>query len=236
MRRILITGVSRGLGLSLAREALRRGFGVVGVGRACSAELATSESFRFVELDLSATERIEAGLARAVPEAERIDCAVLNAGTHGPIRLSASVSIAEIESVMRLNTMANKVILDWLMARKETPEQVVGISSGAAFNGSGGWLPYCLSKSSLNLLLRVYSFEFTGTHFAAVAPGLVRTEMLESIRRLPLNERIPANARIRSAYAEGRVLEPEEVARKFWDSMHEVRNKPSGSYMDLRNI
>jgi len=236
MQTVLITGVSRGLGLGLANEALHRGFSVVGVGRHCAPDLAERESFRFVELDLSATEKIEAGLQRGVPASEQIDCALLSAGTHGPLRVSASVSVAEIESVIRLNTLANKVILDWLLAREHAPQQVVGISSGAAFNGSGGWLAYCLSKTSLNLLLRVYSSEFPGTHFAAVAPGLVNTQMLDAIRRQPPDERIPANERIRTAYKEGRVQEPDEAARRLWDSLKSIRDQPSGSYVDVRNL
>jgi len=236
MPRLFITGVSRGLGLSLAKEALKRGFRVIGVGRHRPEEMDNDESFRFIELDLSVTENIGAALEKSVPESERIDFAILNAGTHGPMRTSATVSIAEIESVIRLNTLANKVIVDWLMSREHRPEQLVGISSKASFNGSGGWLAYCLSKTSLNLLLRVYSSEFPDTHFAAVAPGLVNTKMLQAIRELPVDDRFPANARIRAAYEEGRVPEPDEVARKFWDSMAKVRGQASGSYVDLRDL
>jgi NAD(P)-dependent dehydrogenase (short-subunit alcohol dehydrogenase family) len=209
---------------------------VIGVGRNRPAQANDSDSFRFVELDLSVTETIASTLDHGIPANEPVDFAILSAGTHGPMRASATVSIAEIESVIRLNTLANKVILDWLMSREQRPEQVVAISSGAAFNGSGGWLAYCLSKTSLNLLLRVYSHEYPDTHFAAVAPGLVNTKMLKEIRELPADERFPANARIRSAYDERRVQEPDEVARKFWDLMPKVRGQQSGSFVDLRDL
>ena len=48
---------------------------------------------------------------------------------------------------MELNVWANKELIDTLALHAKV-KQIVGISSGAAINGSKGWGSYSLSKSS----------------------------------------------------------------------------------------
>ncbi len=235
-KKVLVTGVSRGFGKALAETALLQGCRVVGVGRRCPASLEDREAFEFIRADLAALETIGTKLARGLGKKNSPDVVFLNAGVGGPIGSSGEVSVGEIESVLRINTLANKVVLDALLERSSQPAQVVGISSGASFNGSGGWLAYSMSKAALNLLLRVYSHEFPRTHFSAVAPGIVRTAMTESICEQPLDERFPANARIRKAFEEGRAHDPDNAAERLWELLPAILAQPSGAYVDVRNL
>jgi len=233
---VLITGVSRGLGRALAETALERGLAVTGMGRHCCPVLGQHAAFGFIRADLAALERIEGVLRQGLDAGSGPDIVILNAGIIGPLGSSGKVSVGEIESVLGINTMANKVIIDTLMKRESRPSQIVGISSGAAFNGSGGWLAYSMSKAALNLLLRVYAHEFPETHFAAVAPGIVRTAMTESVRAQPRDERFAANERIGKAFDEGRVMTPESASNRFWDLLPAIGSQPSGAYVDVRNL
>ena len=61
MQAAIVTGVSRGLGESLAAALLARGFAVIGVGRT-SAERLAGEHYRFVRCDLA---QVAAHRARA---------------------------------------------------------------------------------------------------------------------------------------------------------------------------
>jgi len=67
MQAAIVTGVSRGLGEALAAELLRRGIGVIGVGRTSSEKL-RGDHFRFVECDLAHAERMMQVLAPALRE------------------------------------------------------------------------------------------------------------------------------------------------------------------------
>ncbi|ASQ89612.1 hypothetical protein CHL67_00485 [Prosthecochloris sp. GSB1] len=233
---VLVTGVSRGIGKALAETALERGLEVIGMGRHCCAVLEQRAAFEFIRADLAALERIEGLLGQGLSNRSGPDIVILNAGVIGPLGSSGKVSVREIESVLGINTMANKVIIDTLLKREPRPSHIVGISSGASFNGSGGWLAYSMSKAALNLLLRVYAHEFSSTHFAAVAPGIVQTAMTESVRAQPRDERFPANERIGKAFDEGRAMTPASAAERFWDLFPAIGSQPSGAYVDLRNL
>ena len=86
---------------------------------------------------------------------------LLNAGVLGEIKDLSDTTLAEIAAVMDVNVWANKVIYDTLRELDTRIQQLVAISSGAAFNGSGGWGAYSMSKSALNLMFRVYAHEIS---------------------------------------------------------------------------
>ena len=62
----MITGVSRGLGESLAFVLLQRGWQVVGLGRASAARLHGAR-YRFVEIDLADVSAIDATMLLSDP-------------------------------------------------------------------------------------------------------------------------------------------------------------------------
>ena len=87
-----------------------------------------------------------------------------------------------------------------------------------------------LSKASLNMLLNLYSSE-RETHFFAVAPGLVKTPMLESIFHnfdtpdFPSVKRLKESSKFTSS-------ESAKILMKFFPKLLETE---SGRYVDIRN-
>ena len=102
------------------------------------------------------------------------DIVILNAGILGEIRILNHTNLTEIKDVMELNVWANKEIID-AISSYASAKQIIGISSGAAVNGTKGWGAYSLSKSTLNMLLKVYANELPQIHFSALAPGIIKT-------------------------------------------------------------
>ena len=137
---------------------------------------------------------------------------------------------------MDVNVWANKRIYDTLLDLQMAVRQLVAISSGAAFNGSGGWGAYSISKSALNLMFRVYAHENPATHFTCLAPGLVQTQMLDYVCSLEDDQRYPAVGRIRSAMGTERMQTASEAAVRLIDAFPRLFEHPSGAFVDIREM
>ncbi|WP_353661493.1 SDR family NAD(P)-dependent oxidoreductase [Hydrogenimonas sp. SS33] len=231
MATTLITGTGSGIGRALAKACLQRGDTVFGVGRREKSPIDHSD-FHYLSLDLRRLERIEKVLGTFLEAVSTLDLVVLNAGILGEIKEMTETSLYEIEEVMQVNVWANKIILDTLAGSQKTVRQIVGISSGAAVNGSKGWGPYSLSKASLNMLLKLYSRELPETHVTALAPGVVDTPMVRHITEEVDAERFPSAARLKK----GPIQRPEEAAKRLLDAFEKVKNVESGSFLDVRSM
>lgn len=233
---VFVTGVHTGLGHALAAHWLERGARVLAISRGEPEDLAGRDGFAFRALDLRRLDGIGPAVRELLEGVERVEVAILNAGVLGQIGDLRDIKIEELRSVMEINVWANKVLIDALLAADIPVAHVIGISSGAAFNGSGGWGPYSISKSALNLLLRVYAHEHPGTHFTALAPGLVDTPMTREVARNPLDPRHAATGRVRTAIEEGRATSPAEAAALLVDMLPAMRSRESGSFVDIRKM
>ncbi|MFC1609812.1 SDR family NAD(P)-dependent oxidoreductase [Myxococcota bacterium] len=234
-QKVLITGIHIGLGHALAKKCLAAGSRVYGVSRTRPPDLADESGLRFAQLDLRQFHDIDGVLAELLDGVTSLDLALLNAGVLGEIKDLRDSSLEELQNVMDINVWANKAVIDTLL-RTTQVSQVVAISSGAALNGSGGWGAYAISKSALNLLVRVYAHEHSDTHFTALAPGIVDTNMIRDILAQPEEPRHPANARIREAQKEGRVVSPDVAAANLLARIPDLLEQPSGAYLDIRQM
>lgn len=233
---VFITGVHTGLGHALASRWLERGARVHAVSRSEPEDLAGRAGFEFRALDLRRLDEIGPTVRALLAGAEKIDVAILNAGVLGSLRDLREIPIDELRAVMEVNVWANKSLIDALMDLGIPVGHVVGISSGAAFNGSGGWGPYSISKSALNLLLRVYAHEHPGTHFTALAPGVIDTPMTREVARKPVDSRHPATARVRAVIEERRAMTPAAAAALLLDRLPRMREAESGGFLDIRRM
>jgi len=230
MRKVLITGVSSGLGKALAEEVLKRGDQLFALGRHEPPDLSRHPGFLFLKADLSDTVMIPETIKEFVKR-HTFDLVILNAGRITPLRLLSETSLKELQELMDLNLWANKQVIDTLDLHA-TVRQVVAVSSGAAVNGSKGWGGYALSKAALNMLIKLYAEEKPWTHFSAIAPGVVKTPMLEKILRHGDPEEFPSLQRI----IDGPILRPEVAARRFLRACEAAGEFPSGSYLDSRKL
>jgi 3-oxoacyl-[acyl-carrier protein] reductase len=214
MRNVIVTGGSRGLGLAMVRVLSSAGYNVVAVARQESAELtaaikeASGGSVHFRACDLAAT----AGIAGFVKSLRRefgsFHGLVNNAGL-GTGGLLASMPDAQIERLVRLNTIApvilTKYIVRFMMA--DGGGRVVNVSSIVSFTGFSGLSVYSATKSSLVGFTRSLAREVgkVGITVNAVAPGFVDTEMTESLEGAQ-------RAKIMRRSALGRLVSVEDVA------------------------
>lgn len=235
-RNVFITGIHTGLGHALTAACLDAGHHVYAVSRQAPADLEARPELRFTALDLRDFAAIDEALATLLAPVGELHLALLNAGILGELKDLRHTGLDELREVMDVNVWANKVVVDALLANVKTVRQIVAISSGAAFNGSGGWGAYSISKSALNLLMRVYAHEHRSTHFTALAPGVVYTPMIDTVLGSPDDPRFDANQRIRQAHDEARIVSATDAAAKILARTDELLVRQSGSYVDIRKM
>ena len=231
---VLITGHSSGLGRALAENYLEKGKQVWGISRRALDR--NDLNLVQIEADLSDLAALKSSLNDAEDIlAEKTQIVFLNAATLGPIGPMSKITQQDIQTVMNTNIWGNKVILDWLIEKKIAPRQIILISSGAALSANYGWGPYALSKSSLNMLGKLYSQEMVSTHIISLAPGYVDTVMQEKLREVDANL-FPSMKPLHEAQGTTLMPSAEDTAREIIGHLDGLRKYPTGTFVDLRHV
>lgn len=234
--KILITGTSSGLGFGLAHYYLENGHRVYGISRHSNNELNRYENFSFLSQDISAFAELGKNISTFLSGEKKLDLVILNAGMLNEIKDMKDTGIDEIEKVMNVNVWANKIIIDSIFNCCDNIRQVVAISSGASVSGSRGWNAYSLSKATLNMLIKLYANEQPHTHFCALAPGLIDTNMQEYVSALPDDLDYATVAHLKKVRASGEMPTIEEAAKTNAEAIEKVRSHESGSFLDVRRM
>jgi len=233
---ILITGVSSGLGLGLAKFYLQQGRDVYAINRTCPDDLKDHENFHFISCDLTDENAVSVSLQSLLSTVKQLDLVVLNAGILNELKDLRDTPLDEIKQVMEINTWANKSIIDSLDKLGTQIKQVVAISSGASTSGNRGWNAYGLSKAALNMLIKLYAEELPHIHFSALAPGLVDTEMQDYICGLDEGGKFGVVDRLKSCRGTELMPTPDQLAPKLDAGFAKVLTIASGEYTDIRHI
>ena len=85
-----------------------------------------------------------------------------------------------------------------------------------------------------NLKEQAQGGQGTDPTFTCLAPGLVQTQMLDYVCSLNVDERYPAVGRIRNAIGTDRLQTPSQAAARLLDVFPRLLERPSGSYVDIR--
>jgi len=179
----LITGASKGLGLALAKQLLKKGHQVAATSRTIKGltdEFGEnySASFLPLEVDLTSEPSIKNAIALTIVRFNRIDVVVNNAGfgTGGALE---ELTQQEIKQSFEVNFFAViKVIQQALpYMRKQKSGHIINISSIAGFAPGTGWSVYGAAKSAINGLSEGLANELKplGINVSIVSPGWFRT-------------------------------------------------------------
>ena len=184
---ILITGASSGFGAMTARALATAGHIVYSGMRATETRnaraVAEAAAFakehdvdlRSVELDVASDASVEAGIARIIADAGRIDVVMHNAGhmSFGPAEAFTPEQFAELFDINVLSTQrVNRAALPHM--RGQGKGLVVWISSSSTRGGTPPYLsPYFAAKAAMDSLAVSYAAELTrwGIETSIVVPG-----------------------------------------------------------------
>ena len=201
---VLIIGASRGLGLGLAREYLRRGWNVVATVRSGGGQTAlhelkkTSDTLEIEYVDVTKPDEVDQLRARC--RNRSFDLLFVNAGiTNDPQEKIGEVSTEEFVRVMVTNALSPMRVVERMVEYVRQDGMVAVMSSelgSVADNTTGGWEVYRGSKAALNTLMRSLVARRAGDSrtFYVVAPGWVRTDMGGPEALLDIETSIPGVA------------------------------------------
>jgi len=175
----IVTGASRGLGLALTRELLRRGWSVVvdaRDGAALGEATAGLDHVVAVQGDVS-DPRHRAELVAAA--GEPIDLVVNNASTLGPSPRPALADypLDELRRVLEVNLVAPLALIQAALPRLADNAAIIDVTSDAAVESYEGWGGYGSSKAALDQMTAILAAERPDLRVYAADPGDMRTAM-----------------------------------------------------------
>jgi len=209
-KRVLVTGVSSGIGAACARLFTHEGARVSGldIGKP-PLDLALVS---FHEADVREEAQVKGAVEGALHELGGIDVLVNAAGVAGggPAHLC---DLAEWRRVLDINLtgtfLASKHVLAAMLAQKAG--SIVNLASVEGLEGGESMSAYNASKGGVVLLTRNMALDYgaLGIRVNAICPGFIRTPMTTVLAEPAF---APITKRIEEAHALGRLGEPEEVA------------------------
>lgn len=202
-RTILLVGASRGLGLAMASEYVKKGWRVIGTVRAPDIptglhDLADSTGGR---VEIETLDICHPGQIAALRErlaGRSFDALFVNAGvTNDPSETIGEVTTEEFVRVMVTNALSVLRVVEAFQDRVPARGLIGVMSSGQgsiANNETGLREVYRGSKAALNMFMRSFAARHaeSGRAMVAMAPGWVRTDMGGPEARLEISDSIPS--------------------------------------------
>lgn len=219
-RTALVTGAAGGVGRAVAVTLARYGARIIATDRPAASDrmeetqqmiLDNGGSVLTVYADLADTAETDKLVERATGEADAIDILVNVAAIHAYPTPLLEISEADWDHLQNVNVKGCLRLCQRLapLMVKQGAGNIVTIASDSAFDVIADEGPYGISKMNLVKLTAYLAKELaeTGVRVNAIAPGWVRTPMIEEYWSDPeflkqAKEGIPL----------GRIAEPEEIA------------------------
>jgi 3-oxoacyl-[acyl-carrier protein] reductase len=188
MPNVVVTGASRGIGLSIATTLARSGYDVVAVARhlrpALETAMAQHANLRFLPIDLVDFASLPGQVRQLRNQIGQIYGLVNNAGV-GTAGILSTMPDEQIARVIQTNVIApitlTKYVISSMMSARSG--RVVNITSVVASAGYSGLSAYSASKAAMIGFTRSLAREIgsLGITVNAVAPGFVATEMTHDL-------------------------------------------------------
>lgn len=182
-QQVLIIGASRGIGLGLTREYLRRGWDVLATVRSAITGSGLEDYYNQLTLDtldINNLHMVDDFLARL--RGRVFDVIIINAGIYGPRGIGVGDSAPEdITHLIMTNAIAPVRLAARLVAQIRPETGVIAFMSSVMgsleINTNDGSPLYASSKAMLNRLTRAFAAEHDYLTVVNLHPGWVRTAM-----------------------------------------------------------
>jgi NAD(P)-dependent dehydrogenase (short-subunit alcohol dehydrogenase family) len=195
----LIVGASRGLGLALAEEWLKRDARVIATVRSDSEELKTLQERFPSSLEIKIVDIVEVASVRTLREGlgdRKFDVLFVNAGIcRANEKTPSTVDEQDFIDMMLTNALGPMRLIELFEGLVPASGVLAVMSSelGSITGNAGHWELYGSSKAALNMLMKCFAARHQGDRRAMLllAPGWVRTDMGGTTASLSVEESIP---------------------------------------------
>ena len=188
----VITGAGRGIGKAIALAYAREGADIVAVSRTLSEVEETSSQVRALgrralplKVDVSRAEDVASMVEKAIQKFGKIDVLVNNAGILGPIGLLVENDVGPWVETVLVNLVGTflccRAVLPYMMKRRSG--KVINLSGGGAAYPKPRFSAYACSKAAVVRLTETLAEDVKDYNIQvnAIAPGIVKTRMVEQI-------------------------------------------------------
>jgi NAD(P)-dependent dehydrogenase (short-subunit alcohol dehydrogenase family) len=222
-RVVIVTGGAKGIGAGCARVFASEGGAVALLDiDAAGAESLASELSRSgrgeviaIHCDISQPAQISAAIEQTVSRFGRLDCLVNNAGAHPPATTIDDTSLADVESLFRLNFLGTYAGCKFAVPHlRRTRGTIVNVSSMTAVLGQDRSSAYAATKGAQLSLTKALAVELgpQGIRVNAVLPSNVDTPLMRDWAAT-LDDPETALRRVASLQVFNRMAAPEEIGR-----------------------
>ena len=186
MKSVLITGVSRGIGLSIAKEFIQNDYFVFGTSRSKFdlSKALESNNCRHLIVDVNDRDSITSIMKDIPGENNTLDCLVNNAGITADqlfIRMKDSewddVINTNLTGIFNITKPVSKMML------KQKSGSIINISSVSGLMGNAGQVNYSSSKSALLGFTKSLAKELAprGINVNCICPGFIESDMTNEL-------------------------------------------------------
>lgn len=204
MRRVLVTGASRGIGRATALKLAKDGFDIAvhycsrvdAADSVCKSIRALGRNATTLVFDLVDREGVRAAIGNDMTIHGAYYGIVCNAGLHEDAAFPA-MSDDKWDSVIRTNldgfyNVVQPCIMP--MIHRKDGGRIIALSSVSGLMGNRGQVNYSAAKAGLNGAVKALAVELAKRRITvnSVAPGLIETDMVDSIDKKIVKELVPA--------------------------------------------
>ncbi len=226
----ILTGASRGMGLSMAQQLLRNGNTVICIARSTNADLsaqaqATGATLEQWQQDLSqgeqAAHNLRAWLVAQGPDAFASATLINNAGVV-PNRIAplSDSDAADLTNALRVGLEAPMQLTAAFLGATDAwtvPRKVLNISSGLGRRAMASQAAYCAAKAGMDHFTRCVALDEAhkphGAKVCSLAPGVIDTDMQVQLRGAA-PEAFPDVQNFANLKAGGQLTSPQEAATR----------------------
>jgi NAD(P)-dependent dehydrogenase (short-subunit alcohol dehydrogenase family) len=201
----LITGSTRGIGKAIALKLAKMGYCIV-INGASTQKLSEEYNnelekiygedykvkYKYIQANISRKEDRKNLIKQIKNHFNRIDILVNNAGISPPKRRDLlNASEESFEKVLKVNLQGpyflTRDIANWMITQKNNSNDyrpyIINISSVSSFASSPNRGEYCISKSGITMMTKLYAdrlSEFDIPVFE-IQPGIIKTDMTKPV-------------------------------------------------------
>lgn len=186
-RRIVLTGVTKGLGRALLERFAAGGHVVLGCGRSKELVSALQQEFaaphQFAAVDVGNEAAVRDWAKQVLASGEPPDLLINNAAVINPNAPLWEVSPVDFDEIVRINVNGVFYVLRHFVPAMVARQRgvIVNLSSGWGRSTSPEVAPYCATKYAIEGLTQALGQELPeGMAAVPLNPGIINTELLQS--------------------------------------------------------